>query len=198
MRIFTDFNPFRFILAVILLAVQFGCASVQKPPYYYNPPEKVDKIIERPNVSVCTPRDFDIKLDEVRKKTKFFIEKGSSSDSLLATVAANSFTTKEIYEEVEKRHRRCALIGGLSVGIGCLAFIETRQEEQADQIIITIAAPILALIAGFMGALTGSAVAGVSVEKKLNEPLPVEKVRPLDSLVVRYNTCIAEQGEAQP
>ncbi len=49
------------------------------------------------------------------------------------------------------------------------------------------ASSFVALIGGGLGALVGSSIGGFFAVKKLREPLPPEKVRPLDSFVVRYN-----------
>lgn len=198
MRISTDFNPFRFFLVGILLAAQFGCASVQKPPYYYNPSDKVDAVIERPNASSCTPNQFDTKLDEVRKKTKLFVPTGPVFDSLIIAVNVISGTTQGVYKRVEGYQRKSALICGVLAGVVCLVYVLSWDVPIMDEAYLVRASPFIALIGGGIGALAGSLVGGAFAVKKLREPLPVEKVRPLDSLVVRYNTYIAEQGEAQP
>ncbi len=197
-RISTDFNPFRFFLVGALLAAQFGCASVQKPPYFYSPPDKIEKTIERPDVSACTPSNFDTKLDEVRKKTRLFVATEASADSLLTEVEALSGTTKEIYKKADKRQRKAALVSGAIAWMASFMFIMSWDLSIKDEASLVKDSPFIALIGGGIGALAGYMVGGSYASKKLREKLPTEKVRPLDSLVVLYNTYIAEQGEAQP
>jgi len=194
-RMHADISLFRLLLVVALLAAQFGCASVQKPPYFYNPSGKVVEVIERPNVYTCAPYQFDTKLDEVRKKTRLFAPTSAIAESLLVEVEALSGVTKETYRKVDNCQRKTALFGGLIAWTVSLAYILSWDMPIMDEVYLVKASPFIALIGGGVGALAGSSVGGVFAVKKLREPLPEEKVRPLDSLVVRYNTYIAEKAK---
>jgi hypothetical protein len=180
-------------LVAAMLFMQIGCASTYPPQNQYASKSVESHLIEQPAGNEIRAKVFDVKLDEVRQKTKRYLPTGTGADSILQDAGQLQKVTEDHYRKLARMPRRGALVGGALAGVSCVAYwvsADKKDDHFIGKVFTWSAAAMLTPIAALGGALGGAFIGSLFVVGKVNNPVPMKAADGLNKLIGRYNSCV--------
>ncbi len=195
MGIPADVDPLRWLLAAILLAAQFGCASVNQQVKPAAVTEKSAAAIEQPkerNISQCV---LEKKISEVKGKTLRFCANHDSATAL--TLQADSIWAGQLRDigVQQKRMTSSCMAGfGLGAALSVVILFSNGGSGGAEGWGGGIVNALLAVGSITVGTVGGCIYGIVSAGPVVNE----QRAKEIEQLICRYNANISLKAMQPP